>query len=175
MDFVSIVENISNTLAPVQHLIAGFAYIMGIIFVIIGLVKLYKFNNIGGGEEGMSPAMVYVFGGSFLIFLPSTLNALSKTVFGLDNILSYATPNPLDIISSIVLLIQTAGLVFFVRGCVLLITPSQSGGPKDGHRGIGFICAGILAMNFKTTTAVLASIVGDLAATALKFKNLFGF
>ena|SRR3990167_4153417 len=163
-NLVQIIINLSQSLGPILHLISGMAYILGIIFIVTGIGKFYTAAGTprgSGGENSFVP-MAYIVGGVALIYTPSTFYSLSATVFGAENPLQYASLNPVDIVSAIILLIQTAGLVWFIRGCVLVITSSQPG-VQEGPKGMVFLIAGILAMNFETTSAVISTLMTKLA------------
>src|SRR3990167_794337 len=162
-NLVQIIISLSHSLGPILHLISGMAYILGILFVMMGISKFYASSGAPrgrGGENAFVP-MAYVVGGVVLLYTPSTFQSLSATVFGAESPLQYASLNPVNIVSAIILLIQTAGLVWFVRGCVLLIVSSQPG-VQEGPKGMVFIIAGILAMNFETTAAVLSTLLTSL-------------
>ena len=105
--------------------------------------------------------VAYFLGGAALIFLPSTLTTISNTAFGYNNVLQYIQYNPYDIYSSISILIQTAGLIWFVRGCVLVVHGSEPG-VQEGPKGLAFICAGILAMNMEYTYGALDYLMNKL-------------
>lgn len=165
VDFVSIIGNISQSLYPVQHLITGVAYILGIIFFMTAISKLLKIGDHraqSSSKEHMYTPMMYLFMGACLLYLPSALNVAANTAFGVGNVLTYTEYNPKNIYNSMGLLIRTAGILWFVRGCVLVAHSSQPGA-KHGPKGLVFICAGILSMNFDNTIAELNSVMGYLA------------
>lgn len=161
-DLIAMIGNLSRSLMPVQTLISGFGYLIGIVFVITALFQLKKVGESrgGGGESAFVPIMLF-FIGALLIYLPSTLKAFSNTVFGSDNILAYVAYKPYNIFNSMGIVVQTAGLIWFVRGCVLLTHGSRPKA-KEGPKGLTFIAAGILAMNFKGTFAFVNYCVTHL-------------
>ena len=59
------------------------------------------------------------------------------------------------------ILIQTAGLIWFVRGCTLVVQGGQPGA-KEGSKGLAFILAGIVGVNFEYCYGVLSYIVSHL-------------
>jgi hypothetical protein len=63
------------------------------------------------------------------------------------------------------IVVQTAGLLWFVRGCVLLVYSSEPG-KQQGPKGLTFIIAGIFAMNFEGTYAMLNYIMNHLLSLA---------
>ncbi len=169
-DFVNILGNIAHSLASVQKLISGLGYLLGILFIIQGIMKLKEVGESKGSQEGMFGALTYLIIGSVLLFLPSAVTVLSNTAFGVGNILQYSSSDPYDVYGSIGILIQTAGLLWFVRGCVLLIHSGDSGAETEGAKGLTFIVAGILAMNFAETYSILNYTMNQL----LNLSNMGG-
>ena len=72
------------------------------------------------------------------------------------------------------ILIRTGGLLWFVRGCVLIAHASQPG-TQQGGKGLLFILAGILAMNFDNTIAMVNSALNSLFTMTLAIKAKQGF
>lgn len=152
-DLITILGHLSQSLLPVERLLSGLCYLVGIAFVI---QSLEKFKRIGdararsSSSERMFTATGYLVGGTLLIFLPTTFSVLANTVFGVGNVLQYTRYNPFNIYNTMGILIQTAGLLWFFRGCVLLVHSGQPG-TQHGAKGFVFLFAGILAMNFENT------------------------
>ncbi len=164
IDLIGMLGNLSQSLYPVQHLITGGAYVLGILFIVTALFKLKKVgssNRSAPSQEKMYGVAMYFLMGSACLFLPTVLVYLANTAFGGGSALKYAPFNKNNFYSTVVLLIRTAGLLWFVRGCVLLAHASQAGS-KLGSKGLSFIAAGILAMNLDNTIAVLNWIVFGL-------------
>ena len=66
------------------------------------------------------------------------------------------------------IIIRIAGLIWFVRGAVLLTHASNPGSQsQDGLKGFLFLFAGILAVNFDNTVSVLATIMNKVTALTL--------
>jgi hypothetical protein len=172
-DLVTMIGNLSHSLYPVQHLITGGAYILGLLFCITAVTKLKKIGDYRAqhsSSEKMYAPMMYLLIGSALLYLPSALTALANTAFGVGNVLTYSNYNPANIFSSMGLLIQTAGVLWFVRGCVLVVQASAPG-TQQGPKGLVFICAGVLAMNFDNSIAVLNYTVNSLISWTMTIKT----
>ena len=69
--------------------------------------------------------------------------------------------DPYSIYNSMGIMVQTAGLIWFVRGTMLLVQSSDPGS-EGGPKGLVFVIAGILAMNFGSTVSAVNYIVGRL-------------
>ena len=72
------------------------------------------------------------------------------------------------------IIIRTAGLLWFVRGCVLVAQASEPGA-QHGPKGMVFICAGILSMNFDNTIAMTNTAITHLIDWSLSIKQSQGF
>ncbi len=168
-DLVRMIGNLSQSLIPVQALITGLGYLIGILFFITAIGKFRKIGDArasGGSHERMFVPVAYIFGGAILIFLPSSLPVLSSTLFGSSSILEYTTYNPYNVYSAMRVVVQTMGILWFLRGCVLLVHASEPS-VKEGPKGLVFIFAGIMAMNFEASIGVINYILNHLMALSL--------
>lgn len=158
IDLIAMLGNLSLSLYPVQHFITGGAYLLGIVFFIVGIAKIKKVASSRSQEKSYS-SFIYFLIGSALLYLPYALKTLANTAFGSENVLTY-TPimHQFTVYDSMILLIRTAGLLWFVRGCVLLTYASQPGA-KAGSKGLAFVAAGILAMNITNTVSMLGTLL----------------
>ncbi len=147
-DLVTMIGNLSLSFVSVQSLISGGGYLLGIAFVVSGLYKCTKIT--AHSREKMSVPLAYMIGGVTLIFLPTSIDTLTVTLFGSTSALQYTEYNPYDIYSSMTVLIKTAGLLWFVRGSVLMIHAAEPG-KQHGPKGFAFVLAGIGAMNIEYT------------------------
>ena len=169
-NLTQIILNFSQSLGPIQILISALAYLLGLIFIITAIFKLHSIGSVGApANERVFVPIAYLIGGGVLIFAPTAFKALSATVFGSTSILQYAALNPVNVTAAIILIIQTAGLVWFVRGCVLLVSASQPG-VQEGPKGMVFLCAGILAMNFEATIAAINAILAEIFSYTLHMQ-----
>ncbi len=176
-DLVTMIGNLSRSLYPVQKFISGGAYLLGILFFITALSKLKKIGDKraqSSSSEKMFTPMMFMLMGAFLLYLPSAFHVMANTAFGVGNVISYTNYNPANIYSSMGLLIRTAGIIWFVRGCVLVAHASEPG-TQEGPKGLVFIFAGILAMNFDNSIAVVNYIVTSLVSWTMTFKASQGY
>lgn len=171
-DLVTLIGNFSQSLYPVQRLISGLAYLLGILFFITALEKLKKIGGSGrqSSHDKLYTPMAYIFFGAMLIYLPTALHIMANTAFGVGNVLTYTNYNSTNIYSSMGLLIRTAGILWFVRGSVLVAHASEPGA-KGGTKGLVFILAGILAMNFDSSIAMVNSILATMISWTMTAKT----
>lgn len=157
-DLITIFGNLSNSLLSVQRFIFGGAYLLGIIFFVTGLIKLKKMKEAGRYyTDNKSIPFYYLVSAASLFYLPSTITYLSNTTFGVGNILAYSNYNTKNIYYYIFILIQTVGFIWCVRGCVLFLYTSEPR-TKLRSKGLLFLFAGILAINFENTINAVISL-----------------
>ena len=176
-NLAQIIINFSQTIGPLQHFFSGLSYVLGIVFIYVAITKFHAIGGAGrhsGGGGNTFVPIAYLVGGSILLFLPTSIHVFSNTVFGSGSVLQYEALNPIDVTSAMILVIQTAGLIWFIRGCALLVAASEPG-VQEGKKGMVFLFAGILAMNFKASAAVINTLLIELADFTLSLKNGFGF
>lgn len=176
-DLMTIIGNISRSLYPVQHLITGFAYLLGILFFMIAIAKFRKIADhraqSSSHEKMFSPLMYLLFGAVFL-YLPSALVVFANTTFGSSNVLTYTKLEPANIYSAMGLLIRTAGIIWFIRGSILLVHASQPG-TQEGPKGLAFLIAGVFAMNFDNTVATINKLLTYITQMTLAVKSSAGY
>jgi len=176
-DLITILGNISQSLFPIQRLITGGAYILGILFFITAISKLRKIGDHRAqshSQEKMFTPLMYLLIGAALLYLPSALDLMANTAFGIGNVLTYSDYNQGNIYSVMGLFIRTAGIIWFVRGCVLVAYASEPGA-QNGPKGLVFIVAGILAINFDNTVAMVNTLFGHVMDITLSVKSSQGF
>jgi len=165
IDLTTILGNLAQSLLSIERLVEGLGFMLGIGFVFSGLIRLTKINKYS--HDGPAVPLANILGGAVLIYFPSAVDVISNTFFGSSNILSYANYSRLNFYDSIGVLIQTAGVIWFVRGAVLLVHASEPGKQK-GFKGFLFIIAGVLSMNFSFTVGALNAVLAYFVSTASK-------
>ena len=172
IDLIAILTNLRASLGPIQTMLSGFAYVSGIGMVVTSLLKFHKIAGSGqqSSQEKIFVPTAYLVLGAGLIFLPSSFSVLANTVFGSENILAYSSNNAATVKSVMMFFIQTAGVLWFIRGSVLLAHASEPG-VKEGSKGITFIVASIFAMNFENTVAMVDTSLTYLFSAMTVLKN----
>lgn len=177
-DLVTIIGNISQNLYPVRRLISGFAYLLGIVFFITAINKLYHIadrRSQSSSQEKMYSPLIYLLMGTFLIYLPTVFPMMANTIFGAGNVLTYTKPTVGNIYTSMGFIIRTAGLLWFVRGCVLMVNSGDPSAKQHGSKGLAFIVAGILAMNFDSTVSAINKSMSYITQVTLAVKSSQGY
>lgn len=168
-DLVAIFSNLSRSLPPVQNLLGGLSYLLGIVFCMVGLAKFREQHDPGSQAEpskSWSP-YGYLLAGAALLYLPTMFNALSNSLFGAGvSVLQYSGYDPYDIYNAMEILIETIGIIWFLRGCVLLAHSSNpnQGQERLGMKGVLFMISGLFAINFHSMVNVLNNAMEQLFA-----------
>lgn len=177
VDIITILGNISHSLYPLQKLITGGAYVLGVLFVLSAIAKIRKIADKraqSSSQEKVYTPMMYMLFGMALIYLPTALDTMANTAFGVGNVLTYSNYNAADINSIVGVFVRTAGIIWFIRGSVL-VAHSSNPGTKDGPKGLVFIVAGILAMNFDNTIAMVNASLEYLIRWTISVKSSQGY
>ena len=166
-NYVDILGNIANNVIPVQLLISGCAYMLGILFVVKALMTLKEHGEqrtMMSQKNSMKEPLVYFIVGGMLFYSPTGFRALLETMYGSNaSIMAYGplsknTPfsgpflNNSAAGASLVKIIQTIGLVAFVRGWILVARAgSQGQAPGGMGKGMIHVLGGVLAINIVGT------------------------
>ena len=164
-----VLVNIANSLLSVEKTITGASYLMGIAFGIKAVVtlKIHGEQRSSMGAGGMKEATIYLMVSAMLLYYPTAFEVIMNSSFGYSSVLAYApasasTPILTNIFGSdnrvgqaLTIIIQTIGLVAFIRGWLLIARSSGQGG-QPGTVGKGFmhVFGGVLAMNIIGTLEV---------------------
>ncbi len=167
-DMVTMLINLSRSLIQVIYLFSALAYLLGLIliFTAVGKLKQIAETRAGGGHKNTFVPLAYFLAGAALLFLPQAITIATNSTFGSGNIIAYSTPGqPRTILEAILILLKLSGIIWFVRGAVLLANSSEPG-VQDGPKGLAFLCGGILALN-------VASVIPILRAIITKLQHMF--
>lgn len=168
---VDILTNIAKSLEPVERLLTGAAYIIGVVFAFKAIYSLKVYGEartMMSSNASMKEPVTYLIVAAVFIYFPTGLGILLQTSFGDSSILEYApvdsrnqTLNMLFGPGSVVgrpltLLIQVIGLIAFIRGWVLIARSASQGQPPGGTgKGFVHVAGGILAINIVATLEVI--------------------
>lgn len=162
-----ILTNIANSLAPVEKLITGGAYVMGCAFLFKAIYSLKVYGEartMMSSNTSIKEPIAYLMVGAIFIYFPTGLDMVMQTTFGYTNILQYAPVNSENQAFStlfgngsavgrpLTMIIQVIGLIAFVRGWVLIARSASQGQPPGGTgKGLIHVFGGILAINIVGT------------------------
>jgi intracellular multiplication protein IcmC len=166
-----ILRNIAASLEPIQQLITGVAYVMGIAFAFKAIYSLKVYGEartMMSSNASLKEPVTYLVVSAVFIYLPRAMKVLLMTTFGDTDILPYAPINSsngtLDALfgsnspvgASLSLFIQVIGLIAFIRGWVLIARAAGQGGqPGTTGKGLMHVFGGILAINIVKTLEII--------------------
>lgn len=163
----TVLINLANSLLPVQSLITGAAYLIGIAFALKALYSLKVYGEaktMQTSSSSIKEPIFYLAIAGLLIYFPTGVDIVMNTTFGYSNILSYGDSDVLnsafdgdsEVGNAFVIIFQTIGLYAFVRGWVLIARASSQGQPPGGTgKGLMHVFGGILAVNIVGTVEMV--------------------
>jgi intracellular multiplication protein IcmC len=158
---------LAESLAPVERLLTGGAYLIGCAFLFKAIYSLKVYGEartMMSNSASVKEPIMYLMVGAILIYFPTGFKVFMQSTFGYQNVLQYAPVNSsnqaLDTLfgsGSVVgrpltMLIQVVGIIAFVRGWVLVARSASQGQPPGGTgKGLIHVFGGILAINIVGT------------------------
>ncbi|WP_133127910.1 type IV secretion protein IcmC [Legionella nagasakiensis] len=166
-----ILINIANNMAPVQRMLTGAAYLIGLSFAFKAIYSLKVYGEartMMSTNASMKEPLTYLLVAGIFIYFPTAFEIFLNSTFGYTNILAYAPINSsnqaLDTLfgsNSVVgpplaVIIRTIGLIAFIRGWILISRSASQGQPPGGTgKGMMHVFGGILAMNIVGTLQII--------------------
>lgn len=163
--------NLARSMPALQKLITGSSYLMGLLFAMKGIytLKIYGESKTMMSSHGnMKEPLIYLMVAAFLLYLPTGMGVLLSTTFGDNSVMSYSAGGVLSNLFggspvgyAIVKIIETIGLISFVRGWYL-VAKSASGQNHQASMGkaITHIFGGIFAINIVETVNIIYNTLG---------------
>jgi len=168
---VNILNNLSNSILPVERMITGGAYLIGCAFLFKAIYSLKVYGEartMMSNNASIKEPLIYLLVGAVFIYFPTSFEMLMQSTFNYNTVLQYA---PVDSGNSaldklfgtgsvvgkpLTMLIQVIGLVAFVRGWILIARSASHGQPPGGTgKGLVHVFGGILAINIVGTLTVI--------------------
>ena len=166
-----ILNNVANSLAPVEQLLTGAAYIIGLSFAFkaIYVLKVYgEARTMMASNSSIKEPILYLIVAGVFIYFPSGVELVMNTTFGYSNPMAYGPVNSKNnMLNTLVgdgsvvgrplsMVIQVIGIIAFIRGWVLLARSGAQGQPPGGTgKGLIHIFGGIIAINIIGTINII--------------------
>ncbi len=170
-DLSTMIEHMGSSVNPLERVVSGMAYLLGIFLLWTSVKKAKdmadKRARAGAGGQVFVP-MAYAAGGMAFLYLPSFIDIARESFFGMNSPIGYtSTIDELrakygDSIYMMMRLVNLAGLIWFIRGIMLMIDATAPG-IQHGAKGFGFMIAGIFALNAEHTTNSVAYLMNTVA------------
>jgi len=165
----NVLVNVAESMAPVYHMVTGAAYVIGIAFAFKALYSLKVYGEqrtMMSSQNSMKEPLMYLLIAAIFIYLPTGFAVLMTSTFGYSNVLAYQSaggtasilfgPQNSDFGQSITIIIQTIGVIAFVRGWMNIAKASGQGQQPGGvGKGLMYVVGGIFCMNIVGTVDVI--------------------
>lgn len=146
-------QNIANQMPYAMRMITALAYVMGMYFIIYGIMKLKHFGEaraMGGQEHSLTGPILYLVVGSLLLYLPTTVQVGMSTFWGNPSPISYTSNSDQwhQFLNDCFLVVEVFGTIAFIRGLVMLTSLGGHGGqPGTLSRAMTHIIGGLMCIN----------------------------
>lgn len=154
-----VLMNLMGDIGPMmEDLVGAFAYLFGLIFVVVGLIRLTKHQQEGPrGPSGMGTFTTFAVAGA-LLSLGGMMASATESLFGTGTTLTYANlsftgvdptaENRIEVVVEAVLgFLMIIGWISFARGWFILKAVADGGGQGSLMAGVTHIIGGALAVN----------------------------
>lgn len=161
-----------NLSFPMAMLVNSFAWISGLIFIMVGISRMLKSSQDGPrGPAGMGTMMTFLVG-SVLLSVPNILAVMSNSLFVSEGYNTYAVlqssagletaqvAHVQNVISAVLTFAVMVGWVSFTRGFFILREHSEGGGQASLMAAFTHILAGTLAVNLGPLLNVVQITLG---------------
>ena len=158
---------VTDQFPNLMRLVTAFAYVAGFYFVIAGIMKLKHMGEARtqmSHEHSMKGPLLYLFVGTALIYLPSTVNVGMASFWNAPNPYGYveASSQWSGIITACFTAVQLFGTIAFIRGLFMLSHLSGQGGGQHGtlSKAMSHIIGGIFCINIYEFVKVILATIG---------------
>jgi intracellular multiplication protein IcmC len=162
-----VVANMTKNMPQLMSMVTAFAYILGIYFVIMGVIELKHFGEMRtqmSSEHGLKKPLLQIFVGAALIYLPSSIKMGLYTLWDQPAPFAYVVTTGSawsELFGNCFIIMQFIGVIAFIRGLVILTHLGGHGGqPGTFARGITHIIGGILCINMYDTVRMIFATLG---------------
>lgn len=150
---VDMVKNFTTQLPNLMRLVTAVAYVMGMYFVIAGVIKL---KHVGEMRMQMSPEhslkspIIFLTVGAMLLYLPTSVQVGMSTFWTDPNPYGYLQEQDqwAEFFNNCFMVVQLFGVIAFIRGLIMLTHLGGHGGhPGTLGKAMTHIIGGILCIN----------------------------
>lgn len=161
----SMLVQFAQSVPQLMRLVTAIAYVLGMIFIIRGVIKLKHFGEsrtMMSHEHHLSVPITYIVIGSMLLYLPSAVQVGMSTFWTDPNPYGYTeqTDQWGDFINICFMVVQLIGVISFIRGLVILSHLGGHGHQGGFHKGLTHIIGGILCINIYQFVQVILATFG---------------
>ena len=156
VNVATMVQNFKAALPNLMQLVTALAYVIGMFFVIRGVMLLKDHGESrthhGGGERGhLQRGLIMIAVGAALLYLPTSVQVGMSTFWSNPTPLAYVAQQDdswSQLIQACFLIIQLIGTIAFIRGLIMLTHLSHHGGGQGVFgKAMAHIVGGILCID----------------------------
>lgn len=164
---VTIINNLATQIPYLMRLVTGIAYIMGLVFIIIGVFRmkhLGEMRTMMSHEHSIKTPLIYLMIGTALLYFPTTIDVALSTFWSQPNPYGYKENKGQwdSFFQSVFLILQLVGTIAVIRGFLILTqlgSQGQHGGGAFG-KGITHIVGGIFCINMYQFIKAIMELLG---------------
>ncbi|CAN5468294.1 type IVB secretion system protein IcmC/DotE [soil metagenome] len=167
VDMEEMLINLSGSLSGLWHMITAFAYVMGFLFTFkaVYYLKVYgESRTMMASQSNLKVPLSYMLAAAAFIYTPTMFHVLMVSSFGYESPIKYDTQTTQGLSSTsmdaIIYLVQTVGLIAFLRGWFHLAKNSEQGAQANNGKAFAHIIGGLLAINIMGTKEMLWNTFG---------------
>lgn len=161
-----VIVKITSQIPNLMRLITAIAYVTGMYFVFHGIMLLKQYGEQRtqmSGQHHLKGPIIFIFVGTMLLYLPSTVQIGLSTFWTQPNPYGYLQQQDQwsQLYKNIFMVIQLFGVIAFIRGLILLSSLGGHGGqPGTFAKGMTHIIGGILCINIYQFVQVVMVTLG---------------
>lgn len=157
--------NFAKSVPNLMRMITAIAYVLGMYFIIAGIMKLKQFGEsrtMMSGEHSVKGPMVLLVVGALLLYVPTSVQVGLSTFWTNPNPYSYLQQKDqwADFINIVYTVVQLIGVIAFIRGLVILSHLSGHGQPGTFGKGLTHIIGGLFCINIYQFIQVIFITLG---------------
>lgn len=163
----TILVNIANIIPNLMEMVTAFAYVLGMYFIIHGIIKLRhagEMRSMVSQEHSMMSPIIYLAVGAMLLYLPTTVQVGLSTFWANPNPYGYVTQSDQwqQFVNIAYVVIQFVGTIAFIKGLVILSHLGGHGGqPGNFGRGLTHIIGGLFCINiYQFVQVIMVTLLG---------------
>lgn len=166
MSAFDMIQNLAKQLPNVMRLVTAIAYVMGMTFIILGVMKLKhagEMRTMMSHEHSIKGPIIFLVVGAMLIYLPTTVQMGLNTFWTQPNPYGYITEKDQwsQFVNACYSIIQLIGVIAFIRGLILLSQLSGQGGHQGAlGKGLTHIIGGLFLINIYQFIQVVLVTLG---------------
>jgi len=160
IDLTQILQNVASSMISVEKMLTAIIYVMGVGLIISAIKELKVTGGSHSDAEEKTKTFLKLMVGAFFVYLPTTFQVFSETFFGQGSVVSFDNYSPISVYSSMKIIIQAAGIIWFARGSMMLYDFDNPSHKEKSYMSFTYIFAGILAINLDASVGSLNYLVG---------------